>query len=398
MSALVIPNTFVPATVILSAAVNANFAAVVAWATGGIQNDNLGTFDGPISWTISSNALALDITSTSITGVIQILHTGVLQSNQGTVDIDSNVAQTAGHGLLWVNLSAGGSTMVAAQITNAGTGDSVKINTTGVARSLYINDTGAAGTAKAAVQVDSTTRGSLLPRLTTTQRNAITSPPEGLEIYNTVLKRKEVYNGSYWVSAAGDSGRVVDWPSATVPPHLVECYGQTLSSDGIGTYDYVISVVGTVFGSAGTVPDLRGCVVAGEDDMGGTSANRLTGQPGGVDGDTLGAGGGLETHTLTDAQLSNHNHSISSDGSHSHTINDPGHSHSFTGQFIGGDNNASDPRLAQVSTQNTNSATTGITINSGGSHTHGGVTGTTGSNAAHNNVQPTVILKKCIVL
>jgi microcystin-dependent protein len=37
--------------------------------------------------------------------------------------------------------------------------------------------------------------------------------------------------------------------------------------------------------------------------MGGTSANRLTNQSGGLNGDTLGAMGGSETHTLTEAQL-----------------------------------------------------------------------------------------------
>ena len=42
--------------------------------------------------------------------------------------------------------------------------------------------------------------------------------------------------------------------------------------------------------------------------MGGSSANRLTGQTGGVDGDTLGGTGGAETHTLTTAQMPAHTH------------------------------------------------------------------------------------------
>ena len=46
--------------------------------------------------------------------------------------------------------------------------------------------------------------------------------------------------------------------------------------------------------------------------MGGSSANRLTGQTGGVNGDTLGGTGGNETHTLTTAQLASHTHSVNS--------------------------------------------------------------------------------------
>ena len=45
--------------------------------------------------------------------------------------------------------------------------------------------------------------------------------------------------------------------------------------------------------------------------MGGSSANRLTGQTGGVDGTDLGNVGGQEEHTLTSAQMQ-HNHSIQS--------------------------------------------------------------------------------------
>lgn len=44
----------------------------------------------------------------------------------------------------------------------------------------------------------STSKGFLLPRMTTTQKNAISSPAEGLEIYDTTLHKKCVYTGSAW--------------------------------------------------------------------------------------------------------------------------------------------------------------------------------------------------------
>ena len=58
-----------------------------------------------------------------------------------------------------------------------------------------------------------------------------------------------------------------------------------------------------------TLPDLCGRVVAGQDNMCGSSIDRLTNQTGGVDGDTLGATGGVETHALLETQMPSYNHS-----------------------------------------------------------------------------------------
>ena len=44
----------------------------------------------------------------------------------------------------------------------------------------------------------STTRGFLSPRMTTTQRNAITSPATGLEIFNITTNRPNFYDGTAW--------------------------------------------------------------------------------------------------------------------------------------------------------------------------------------------------------
>jgi microcystin-dependent protein len=51
------------------------------------------------------------------------------------------------------------------------------------------------------------------------------------------------------------------------------------------------------------VPDLRGRVVAGKDDMGGNSAFRLTSTYLGAAGDQLGSGGGSQSRTLSTANL-----------------------------------------------------------------------------------------------
>lgn len=52
----------------------------------------------------------------------------------------------------------------------------------------------------ALLEISSTTKGFLPPRMNTSQRNAITSPASGLTIYNTSSNTVEVYNGSSWYS------------------------------------------------------------------------------------------------------------------------------------------------------------------------------------------------------
>ena len=52
--------------------------------------------------------------------------------------------------------------------------------------------------ASAKLDITSTTKGVLFPRMTTTQKNAISSPAEGLVLYDTDLKKLCVYTGSAW--------------------------------------------------------------------------------------------------------------------------------------------------------------------------------------------------------
>ena len=82
-------------------------------------------------------------------------------------------------------------------------------------------------------------------------------------------------------------------------------YGQAISRS---IYSALFSLVGTTYGAGDgsttfNVPDIRGRILAGKDDMGGSAANRLTNSGSGVFGATLGATGGGETQTLSLSQL-----------------------------------------------------------------------------------------------
>jgi hypothetical protein len=78
---------------------------------------------------------------------------------------------------------------------NANSGFSVVVNSgcvVGTGSELSMN-------ASAKLQVDSTTRGLLPPRMTTTQKNAIATPAAGLIVYDTTLNVLTYYNGTTWI-------------------------------------------------------------------------------------------------------------------------------------------------------------------------------------------------------
>jgi len=70
----------------------------------------------------------------------------------------------------------------------------------GSALGIYLGGVSANRNASALLQMDSTTKGFLPPRMTTTQRNAIASPAAGLIVYDTTLNLPHFFNGTIWVS------------------------------------------------------------------------------------------------------------------------------------------------------------------------------------------------------
>ncbi len=60
--------------------------------------------------------------------------------------------------------------------------------------------------ASAALDITSTTKGLLTPRMTTTQRTAISTPAKGLLVYDTDLNALYHYNGAAWAAVGGSGG------------------------------------------------------------------------------------------------------------------------------------------------------------------------------------------------
>lgn len=167
------------------------------------------------------------------------------------------------------------------------------------------------------------------------------------------------------------SGSVMDYAGATLPTDWLWCDGSVISRT---TYANLFTAIGTTYGAGDgsttfALPDLRGRVSAGKDNMdntvgtGGGDAGRLTsGSKAAVDGDTLGASGGVQEHLLL--------HEESGVPAHSHPYN----RHNTVARTSTGANTAGTGNLAATTSNNT----------------------AADAAQAHTNVQPTLVLNKII--
>lgn len=219
------------------------------------------------------------------------------------------------------------------------------------------------------------------------------------------------------------AGAIMAFGADSAPTGWLLCYGQNVSRT---TYARLFAVIGTAWGAGDgsttfTLPDLRGRVIAGQDDMGGVSANRLTGLSGGINGDTFASYGGAESHTLTTAELATHAHSVDMGAAETTSTNSVGHTHgvsitsgtqsanhthafTYKERTAGGSGHADlDPTgpfdNSRSTGSNSASHTHSVSGNTGSesqSHTHtldipAFNSQNAGSGSAHNNVQPTAI-------
>lgn len=130
----------------------------------------------------------------------------------------------------------------------AGWGDDATNWASAVSAALSNIGLGGTASADAVVNIISTTKGVLIPRMTTTQRNAIGSPSTSLLIYNTTTTQYELYTGSTWQSLASYiSGTLTVTGAASLQSTLNVTGASTFANvtiNGNETVNGVLSVTG----------------------------------------------------------------------------------------------------------------------------------------------------------
>ena len=172
------------------------------------------------------------------------------------------------------------------------------------------------------------------------------------------------------------AGTLLDFGGASAPTGFLVCDGSSLSTSA---YPGLFAAIGYSWGGAGSsfsLPDARGRTAIGAGTGAGLSARTLA--------QTLGE----ETHQLSVSELASHNHP---DSGHGHSAGDYGHGHS-------GPNLAADGNVQAGSDGRHMGDITGISTGYASVYVNTGYANVTaaGSNAAHNNMQPSLVCTKII--
>lgn len=250
--------------------------------------------------------------------------------------------------------------------------------------------------ASSILDLKSTTKGLLIPRMDSVSRNNISSPADGLMVYDTdndafffrdgstsswkiLPKASKTVNGINFSTNVGINTNATT-NALTVSGNINT--GSVTSSGNIQASSYSLNATGNgpvpqggiIMWNSATIP--TGWAIC--DGTNGTPDLRDRFIVGSGNSYAIGNTGGLSQVTLTVAQLPSHNHSasVSTDGSHTHDYTKPNCGEGYTGSY-NGSNEVWDYDC--VGTYATTSS---------GSHTHTVTIGNTGSNTAHENRPP----------
>jgi microcystin-dependent protein len=192
-----------------------------------------------------------------------------------------------------------------------------------------------------------------------------------------------IWTGGVWYVTRVPSvpvGTILDFSGVTLPTGYEWPSGQTLASASTNYPDFY-----SVNGSSGVTLDARGRIFAARDDLGGSAASRLTTQITGG-GTSVGQVGGAQTVAISVTELPVHSLTgVTGNNNDNHTHTSPRYS-SFESAAAGSSGNIWKGEI-QVA---------------GGApsvqHQHQFTTDSIGGGAAHNNVQPTMIMNKILVV
>jgi len=186
------------------------------------------------------------------------------------------------------------------------------------AQGIGINETGAAPDPSAILDASSIDKGFLFPRMTTVERNNISSPALGLQVFDTNTNSIWFFNGSQWESLSKSSiyGDIKSGVQVQDHQGWVKLDGRNISSLSLSQQS-----VATSLGFTNTLPNATNAYLV-------------------QNGASIASVSGSNTRVLTQANLPNISFtgSTNTTGSHNHsgsTNAAGGHAHNFA---LGGSN------------------------------------------------------------
>ena len=257
---------------------------------------------------------------------------------------------------------------------------------------------------------------------TTTNRPGVGR--RGMLRFNDTNNSAEIFDGSNWADvgyyAGLPLGAIIAYPSSSVPgPSFKLCDGGLMDK---ASYKDLFDLIQYTYGGSGdsfNLPNIQGRAIVGLDVTDASFGS-------------LGRVGGFKTHTLSQDEMPQHDHTFSSGtvtgtinftgvsgetiavAGHTHSVTDSGHQHDYLYRNLSDPQVSGSPGNYTVARSDMGNATlqTGIgkaTISesTAGGHSHaykpegtmthsltapGGTTSKTGGNLAHNNLQPYIVL------
>ncbi len=210
-------------------------------------------------------------------------------------------------------------------------------------------------------------------------------------VENAAIKDGAITKAKIATDQQNPAGVILAYGGISAPVGWVFCDG---TSYDVSVQADLFTAIGYYYGGSGStfmVPDLRGRVPVGLDNIGGTDAGRLS------VGNSLGGAGGTETHQLTTAEMPVHTHAQTA---HNHTQNSHNHTqnaHLHTtgeaatgGGFIAFAGGGMGITTSTGSTTATNQTATATNISATA------VNQNAGSGDSHNNMQPFLLVNYII--
>lgn len=113
---------------------------------------------------------------------------------------------------------------------------------------IGINETGALPDISAMLDISSTTKGALIPRVTTAARNSLASPAESLLLFNTDVKCWQIYINGEWKNMFCDQN------CSVAPAAVSSITGNNTVSSGSTGEAYSVAVISGATSYTWTVP------------------------------------------------------------------------------------------------------------------------------------------------